>query len=317
MVMDRLGLMETYIRVLEAGSFSTAARHLNVGQPAVSRSIAQLEERLGVRLLMRSTRGLKPTEAGQTYYERARRAIAEAEQADSAVRDADARLTGRLRVSAGVTFARLHLMPRLPSFLAAHPRLSIDFVMDDRTISLVEEGVDIGLRFGPLCDSALVGRKIATTRCLALGTPEYFDRAGVPTMPDELIRHDAVIYTRAHGGDTWTFRKGAAETSVTMRSRLRVSSIEGVRAAVLIGMGLTIASPWSFAPELASGAVRAVLVEWILPTVELWVVFPAGRTVNAKARTFAGFVENEFAQRSGMEITHRVSAPLSEIEAPI
>src|SRR5947207_13261232 len=142
--MDRLGLMETYIRVLEAGSFSTAARHLNVGQSAVSKSIAQLEERLGVRLLMRSTRGVKPTEAGRTYYERARRAIAEAEGADSAVREADACLTGRLRVSASVTFTRLHLVPRMPVFFEAHPKLSIDLVLDDRTVDLIEEGVDIG-----------------------------------------------------------------------------------------------------------------------------------------------------------------------------
>ncbi len=295
--MDRLAVMQTFVRVLETGSFSAAARQLNVGQSAVSKSIAQLEERLGVRLLMRSTHGLAPTEAGQTYYERARRAIEEAEEADVAARDADAWLGGRLRVSAGVTFARLYLVPRLAPFLAAHPRLSIEFVLDDRPVDLIEEGVDIGLRYGPLGDSSLIGRKLAAARRLVLGTPGYFDRAGVPTAPAELIGHEAVIYTRDPSGDsTWMFRKGDAEISVTLAGRLRLNSSEGVRAAVLNGLGLAIVSEWMFGPELASGAVRAVLAEWTWPEIELWVVFPTGRMANAKARAFAAFVQNEISQ---------------------
>ena len=292
--MDRLAVMETFVRVLETRSFSAAARHLNVGQSAVSKSIAQLEDRLGVRLLMRSTHGLTPTEAGQTYYERARRAIEEVEEADFAARDADARLTGRLRVSAGATFARLYLVPRLAAFMAAHPKLSIEFVLDDRPIDLIEEGVDIGLRFGPLSDSSMTGRKVATTQRLVLGTPDYFDRAGVPTAPAELIGHEVVIYTRDRGGgSTWIFRKGDSETSVTLSGRLRLNSSEGVRAAVLNGLGLAIVSQWMFGPELGRGAIRAVLAEWTLPEIELWVVFPTGRMANAKARAFAEFVQNE------------------------
>lgn len=281
--MDRLGLMQTYIRVLEAGSFSTAARHLNVRQPAVSKSIAQLEQRLGVRLLVRSSRRLKPTEAGRTYYECARRTIAIADEADAAVRHANGCLTGRLRVSASVAFARLHLVPRMQRFLETHPELSIDLVLDDRNIDLVEEGADIGVCFGPLPQSSSIGRKVATTCQMVLGTPDYFDRFGVPTTPAELLRHEAVVLTRDRdGGDTWVFRKGGAGTPIKVSSRLRVSSGEGVRAAVLNGLGLTIASQWMFAPELASGAVRGVLTEWTLPEVELWLLFPAGAEWRAR-----------------------------------
>jgi DNA-binding transcriptional LysR family regulator len=292
--MDRLGLMETYIRVLEAGSFSGAARHLNVGQPAVSKSIAQLEKLLGVRLLIRSRRGLKPSEAGQTYYEHARRAIAEAEEADFATRATNARLTGRLRVSAGITFTKLYLVPRLSTFLAAHPNLSVEFVLHDGKIDLIEEGVDIGLRFGPLCDCALIGRRLAWTHRLVLGTPDYFRRVGIPTSPAELLDHEAVIYTHDLGGtNSWSFRKNDTETSIPISGRLRLNASEVVRAAVLGGLGFTIASQWIFAPELASGAVRAVLTEWTLPNIELWVVFPTGRMTNAKARAFAAFAERE------------------------
>ena len=292
--MDRLAAMETFVRVVETGSFSAAARHLNIGQPAVSKSIAQLEDRLGVRLLMRSTRRLIPTEAGLNFCQRARRAIEEADEAELAARGADAGLAGRLRVSAGVTFGKLHLVPRLPAFLAAHPNLSLDLILEDRVIDPIEEGIDIGLRFGPLPDSSLRARKVATSPRSVLGTPAYFERAGIPTNPAELKAHAAVIYTQDRGGsDTWNFRQGKSEMSVSISGRLRVSASEGLRAAVLGGMGLAITSQLTFAPELACGAVRVVLDEWSLPTSELFAVFPSGRMGNAKARAFVSFVESE------------------------
>jgi DNA-binding transcriptional LysR family regulator len=290
--------METFVRVVDAGSFSAAARHLNISQPSVSKCIAQLEDALGVRLLMRSTRGLMPTEAGQTFCESARRVIEQADEAVHAARGANAGLQGRLRVSVGMAFGKLHLMPLLPVFLADHPNLSIDLILDDRTIGLISEGVDIGLCFGPLPDSSLTARKIATCKRIVSGTPAYFERAGVPVTPTELRRHAAVIHTQdREGSDTWSFRQGKSETSVSVSGRLRVSTSEGLRAAVLGGMGLAITSEWTFAPELAHGVVHAVLTEWTLPLSNLWAVFPAGRMANAKARAFATFVETAFRNR--------------------
>ena len=252
---------------------------------------------------MRSTHGLRPTEAGQTYYVRARRTIEEAEEAEFAARDAGACLTGRLRVSADVTFARLYLVPRLAAFLAEHPKLTVEFVLDDRPVDLIEEGVDIGLRYGPFDASSLIGRKVATTRRVVLGTPDYFDRAGVPKTPLELIGHEVVIYTRDRdGGGTWVFRKGGSETSVTLPGRLRLNSSEGVRAAVLSSLGLAVVSQWLFKPELDCGAIRPVLTEWTLPEIELWVVFQMGRMANAKARAFAAFVQSEIDERNGRHV---------------
>jgi DNA-binding transcriptional LysR family regulator len=296
---DRLAVMETLVRVVETGSFSAAARHLNIGQPTVSKTIARLEERLGVRLLVRSTRGLTPTEAGRNFFDRARRAIEEADEADLAARGADAGLVGRLRVSAGVTFGKLHIVPLLPGFMAAHSNLSIDLILDDRPIDLIEEGIDIGLRFGPLPDSSLMAHKVATSRRLVLGAPAYFNRFGVPTAPNELTKHAAVIYTQDRGGsDTWSFCRGDVEVSVSISGRLRVSSSEGLRAAVNSGMGFAIISQWMFAPELSRGTVRAILPEWTLPEGDLWAVFPAGRMANAKARAFAAFVQTELEKAS-------------------
>lgn len=291
--MDRLQAMTTFVRVVENGSFSGAARQLNVGQPAVSKTIAQLEDRLQVRLLLRSTHGLSTTEAGQRFYERARRAIEEADEAELEARGAGTSLTGRLRVSAATTFARLHVIPRLPAFLAAHPDIEIDVVLDDRLIDLVAEGVDLSLRMGELADSTATTRKLATGRRSVIATPAYLERCGVPQTPADLASHQALVYSQA--ASAWTFRRGGAETSIVVHGRVRVSAAEGLRAAVLADMGLTIASEWMFGPELAGGAVRRVLEDWELPAIDLWAVFPTGRLASAKAREFAKFVEAALA----------------------
>ncbi|TKC88291.1 LysR family transcriptional regulator [Trinickia terrae] len=289
--MDRLAAMETFVCVVESGSFSAAARLLNVGQPAVSKSIALLEERLAVRLLLRSTRGLTPTEAGLAFYERAKRAIEEADEAELAARGAGAKLAGRLRVCAAVTFARLHIVPAMGRFLDRYPELSLDVVLDDRTVDLLEEGIDVALRMGTLDDSSMTARKLGQARRLVVGTPAYFERAGVPAAPAELSSHQAIVYSQHAEAGTWAFRRDSAEVSVAVSGRMRVSAAEGVRAAVLADLGVTAVSEWMFADELRSGKVRAVLEEWSLPPVELWAVFPAGRMVSAKARAFVSFVE--------------------------
>lgn len=291
--MDRYQAMATFVRVVETGSFSAAARHLNVGQPAVSKTIAQLEDRLQVRLLIRSTHGLKPTEAGQRFFERARSAIREADEAELAARGAGAGLSGCLRVSAATTFARLHIVPLLPRFLEQHPELEIDVILDDRVIDLVAEGVDLSLRMGTLADSTATARKLATGGRSVLATPAYFARAGEPKNPADLADHEAVVYGQTVS--VWSFNSGGTESSVAVRGRVRVSAAEGLRAAVLADMGVTIASDWMFAPELASGAVRRVLTDWSLPSLDLWAVFPAGRMASAKAREFANFVETVMA----------------------
>ncbi|MCX7513070.1 LysR family transcriptional regulator [Frateuria hangzhouensis] len=293
--MDRLAAMEAFVRVVDAGSFSGAARLLRVGQPAVSKTVAQLEERLGVRLLLRSTHGLTPTEAGRSFYERARRAIEEADEAEHAARGAGATLTGRLRICAAVTFSRLHVLPRLPLFLEQHPQLDVDFVLDDRNIDLIEEGIDIALRMGKLADSNLIARKIGQSPRRVFASPAYLERMGVPHVPADLAGHQAVIYEQRGGGTEWSFRRDGTTASVAMQGRVRVTAAEGVREAVFAGLGLAVASEWMFAPELASGAVQSVLDDWNLPPVDLWAVFPTGRQASAKARAFAGFIEAQLS----------------------
>jgi DNA-binding transcriptional LysR family regulator len=163
-------------------------------------------------------------------------------------------------------------------------------MLDDRNVNLVEEGVDVALRMGTLSDSGLTARKIAECRRVVLGTPAYFEKHPEPTCPSDLCNHQAIVYTLG-GSANWLFKKAGEEQSVIINGRLRISAAEGLRAAVLSHQGLTMASQWMFAPELASGAVREVMHEWSLPNQDLWAVFPTGRMASAKARAFVEYVQ--------------------------
>lgn len=290
--MDRLLAIETFVRVVDTGSFSAAARIQNMGQPAVSKLIVQLEDWLGVKLLLRSTRGLAPTEAGVSFYARARRTLEEADEAVLAARGTAASLSGRVRVSAAVCFARMHIVPKLPIFLADHPDLEVELLLEDRKVDLVEEGVDLALRMGTITDPAMTIRKIAERRRRVVATPEYFARCGTPQTPADLLGHEAVIYTRDPYWEGFPFTRGTEEISVALSGRVRVSATDGMRAAVFAGIGLTVASGFAFEPELKSGEVVSVLDEWSLPAIELFAVYPTGRMASTKARAFVGLVED-------------------------
>jgi DNA-binding transcriptional LysR family regulator len=301
--MDRLAAMEIYIRVVDTGSFSAAARHFDIGQPAVSKSVAQLEEWLGVKLLLRSTRSLTPTQAGQSFYLRAKRSVEEADEAVLAARGTAAGLTGKLRVSAAVCFARLHIVPRLPEFLEKHPELDLELILDDRNIDLVAEGIDLALRMGVLPDSSMTARRIGEARRRVLATPEYLARYGTPTSPSDLLSHRAVIYSRDWGGgEHWTFKKETVEQSVKLEGRVTISATEGLRAAVFSGLGIAVASEWAFSPELRSGRVVSVIDDWYLPNIALSALYPTGRMASSKARHFATFVQDCLAPEFAPEL---------------
>jgi DNA-binding transcriptional LysR family regulator len=291
MSVDRLAAMEIFVRVVDAGSFSAAATQLGVGQPAVSKSIGQLEERLGVQLLVRTTRSLNLTDAGRRFYDNAKQAIDGVNLAEREARE-DGGFSGTLRVSASLCFARIHVIPRLPEFLARHPDVDINIIVNDRYVNLAEEGVDLALRTGFLSDTSLNVRKIASVPIRVMATSSYWGTHAKPKTPNDLLAHECVLLERdGKLIDQWLFRKDTLECSMTTRGRLKVSAAEGLREAVLSGLGIVVMSEWLFSPELASGAVESVLDDWVLPLHDLWVVFPSGGLVSAKAREFVAFVE--------------------------
>lgn len=187
------------------------------------------------------------------------------------------------------------MIPILPEFLEQHPALEIEIIMDDRSVDLVEEGIDVAIRMGSMSDSTLTARKIGECQRLVMGTPAYSERWGEPQEPKDLTQHQAISLTQPNLGVLWKFRQGSSEIAVTVGGRVLVTAGEGVREAVLAGLGLTVSSEWLFAPELKSGAVRTALTDWQLPTLDLWAVFPTGRRASMKARMFADFVEARLA----------------------
>ncbi|MBX9796956.1 MAG: LysR family transcriptional regulator [Sphingomonas sp.] len=283
--------MAQFVRVVEAGSFSAAARVLGQGQPAVSKAVAQLEARLGLRLLTRTTRALTLTDAGRAYYDRARLALDAAEEAEAAARGAAAALTGRLRVCAPVTFARLHIVPALAGFRAAHPALDVDLVLDDRRIDLVQEGIDVAIRAGDMPDSSMVATRLAEGVRRVVAAPAYWHARAPVEDPADLAALDFIAYGPGPGGLDWIFSQGGATRHVRMTSRLRMSALEGVREAVFAGLGFAIMSQWAADDAIAAGTARALLPDYSLPSVDLWAVYPAGRQPPARARLFADFVQ--------------------------
>lgn len=285
--MDRLAAMAQFIRVVEAGSFSAAARVLGQGQPAVSKAVAQLEGWLGVRLITRTTRALTLTDAGRTFYDRAKAALDAAEEAEAAARGAGAALSGRLRICAPVTFARLHIIPTLSAFMAAHPALDLDLVLDDRRIDLVEEGIDVAVRAGALADSSMVATHIAEGRRQVVGSRDFWRTQPDVASPDDLGRLPFIAYGSAPGGTDWVFAQDGKTELVRLAPKLRVNALEGVREAVFAGIGFAIVSQWSASDAISNRWVETRLDDYQLPSVDLWAIFPAGRQPLARARVFA------------------------------
>ncbi|MFL6710513.1 MAG: LysR family transcriptional regulator [Massilia sp.] len=293
--MDLLSAMRVFVRVYETGSFSAAARQLQIGQPSLSKTIALLEAQLDNRLFRRSTRGLTPTEAGQRFHEHAVRTLDEAELAIKAVRGEKASLSGKLHVSGTITFMSQHIIPAMGDFMEAHPRLEITLQLDDGNVGLIEEGVDVAFRMGRLASSALVAQRIGRCRRVVLATPAYLARHGTPQTLEQLSSHRAIVFSRGEGGDHIEFSQGDVRQDIVLHPALRVSAMEGLRSAVLAGLGLAVASEWIFTQEIRTGEVREVLCDWSLPQLDLWAVLPGGRDANARARAFIAFVREQLA----------------------
>ncbi|WP_448956577.1 LysR family transcriptional regulator [Labrys neptuniae] len=287
---DRLQQLAIFVRTVETGSFSKVAREFGLSQPSVSRTVAALEERLGVKLLTRTTRQISVTDAGEALLSRARDALAGVEEAENAARGAD-RLSGTLRVAMPATYGVRQIVPVLPAFLDRHPLLKVDLMMSDRYENLIAEGADLALRLGNQPDSGFVTRKLASTRRLFVAAPAYLARRGTPNVLADLGQHHLIGGPSVGNEHSWTaFRHGTNETqSVDLRVRTR--SALGALASATAGLGITIASTWMCADELASGKLVEVLADYQLEPAIAYVVFPAGRRPSQKARVFSDYLE--------------------------
>lgn len=285
---DRLQELTVFVRVAETGSFSRTARGLGLSQPSVSRIVSGLEARLGVSLLLRSTRKINLTEAGLDLLDRARRIIADVEDAEAAARGTDG-LRGILRVALPVTYGVREVIPRLPRFMDAHPDLKVELMMADRLEDLVAEGVDVAIRLGQLADSSLKARKIASAPRMVVASPDYIARRGSPETPGDLAGHDFILGP-GPARQTWTFQRGTSTVSVAAVGRLQAASAESVIAAARAGLGVALASLWMCRSELARGELVSILAAFKLDPVDAHAVFPPGRNPSRKAYALVDYL---------------------------
>ena len=291
---DRLLELNAFVRAAETGSFSRVAREFGVSQPSVSRMVANLEARLGVKLLLRTTRQVSTTDAGAALLERARHVLGELDDAMDAARGVDS-LGGALRVAMPGAFGTREVIPRLPGFLAQHPQLRIELLISDRTDDLVAEGVEMALRLGHLADSGFGARLLATAPRFVVAAPAYLARRGHPRTLADLSGHDCIVGPGFSGRSGWSFRRSGAVTSLTVEGRVKVASAEGVIACVKAGLGIAVASQWMCRAELATGELVPILHDYQLDPVEVHAVYPGGRRPSIKVRAFSDYLAAQLA----------------------
>lgn len=285
-VMDPLDGIATFARVVESGSFSAAADRLALSKSAVSAHVQRLEERLGVRLLNRTTRRLSVTEAGAAYYRHCARILAEAEAAEQAAGALQREPRGTLRISAPDSFGTMHVAPAVPAFLKRYPELSVDITLSPAHVNLLEEGLDLAIRIGVLEDSPLVVRKLAPSRLVLCAAPSYLGERGKPREPGDLARHNCLCTSLLPWGDEWRLAGKRGERRVAVGGSLRSNSAGMLRSAAIDGIGIALLPSWAVAEELRSGVLQRVLEGWEPPASTIYAVYAGNRLMSMKVRAF-------------------------------
>ena len=295
--MDRLTTLEVFVKVVDSQSFAAAAREMGLSPAMVSKHVQALEERLGARLINRTTRRLSLTEAGRGYYERARQVLADLDDADRAASDLQAAPRGLLRMNAPFSFGIRHVAPLVDAYLATYPEVGVDVTLSDRYIDLLAEGVDLALRIGRLADSSLIARRLAPIRFALCAAPRYLERHGRPETPEDLSRHSCLLYTYASSVGEWRFiGPDGRDRVVRVTGPLLANNGDVLITAALDGLGITLAPTFMAGEHVQSRRLVTLLPGYVAPEVALYVVYPPGRHLSAKLRSFVDFLARRFGE---------------------
>jgi len=292
--MDRFDAMQMFVRIIEKGSFSAVAKERGIGQPAVSKQISALEDELGTELIHRASRSIALTEAGRDFYESALRILDDFENSTSRIGRGQTAPKGFIRVAVPPTFARLHMVSKLPAFFAAYPDMAVEMGAPESPAKIIEDGFDLAIHSGDLPDSDLVARSFAQTRIILVATPQYLTRHGAPESPDDLSRFRSVVFVERGSVQPWRFGAGRDAKRVIPTGVFRTSDLEQMRMGVLEHLGIAQAPAWLFAAELREGTVIGLLTAFER-TVPILAVRPASRRLPAKVRVFIEHLEKTFA----------------------
>lgn len=293
--MQSLTAMAAFARVVEAGSFTAAARDLGISTPVLSKRVAELERGLGARLLHRTTRRLSLTEAGSAFYEHCARVVEEAGKAEEAVARLSDAPRGLLRVTAPVAFGSSHVAAAVPEFLEHYPEVQIDLELDDRIVDLASEGFDLAIRLTGNPQPNLVARRLATASRLVCAAPVYWRRHGKPRTPAELARHNCILYGSAPGAGEWFFNGPAGEERVRVGGNFRVNGSDALREAALGGLGVIRLTSITVDRELASGCLETALGEYASPDTDIYAMYLPNRYLSKKTRVFIDFLSARYA----------------------
>jgi DNA-binding transcriptional LysR family regulator len=296
--MDRLGTMEAFAAVVESGSFSAAARRLRTSKSLISRQVAALEAQLGARLFHRTTRSLTLTEEGRGYHAQVVRILGDIAEANLSVSALQAAPRGRLRIAAPMSFGYLHLAPAIPDFLTLYPEVEIDLTMNDRTVDLIAEGVDLAVRLGRLTDSSLVARRLAPVRRAVCASPTYLKLHGTPQTPDDLTQHQCLCYSNLSMSDEWRFiRADGTIWPVEVRGRLHADNGDALREAALKDLGLIYLPSFIIGRDLQAATLVSVLTDYVQQDASVYAVYPHARHLSPKVRAFIDFMASRFGNQ--------------------
>jgi DNA-binding transcriptional LysR family regulator len=290
--------LNSFLAVVRAGSFVGAAEATGLSKAAVSRHVAELEERLGVRLLHRTTRRLSLTDDGQRFHARAGELVAAMEELEAETASRGGEASGLLRINAPVTFGNLHLAPLWPGFVAAHPKVSLDITLNDRLVDLVEEGYDVAVRITNLPNSQLVSRRLATTRIVLCASPGYLAAHGGPAHPRELADHQVLAYSYWSGGDDWRFHGPEGEVSVRVNPRIRTNSGDTCRAAALEDQGIVLQPDFLVGPDLKRGSLVELMPGYRSIELGIHAVYATRKHLPMKTRRLVDFLVEGFRRRA-------------------
>lgn len=288
--MDRIQAMSTFVAVVETGSFVKAMGVLGISKAAVSRHVAELEQHLETRLLQRTTRRLSLTAEGQRYFERCKEVLAAVQEAESEIRSRSGEAYGRLRVCVPYSFGILHLAPLWGAFLAQNPQVQLDVVLSDRMVDLVEEGYDMAVRVGILADSALISRKLATTRMVMCASPTYLQRHGTPQTLQEISRHEVIVYTHAARTDEWTFDGPDGRETVRLHARLFANNGDTCRIAALDHQGIIIHPDFMLHEDLKRGDLIEILPHYRAGERNVYALYPTRKLLPIKVRRLVDYL---------------------------
>jgi DNA-binding transcriptional LysR family regulator len=295
--MDTLVGMRTFATVVAAGSFTAAGERLGMSTALVSKYVGQLEERLGARLLHRTTRSLTLTEIGQVYVERCRQLIDEVDELEAAIHDRQAAPTGKLIVTAPVTFGEMYLTSAIADFLKTHPAIAVDLRLTDRFVGLVDEGIDVAVRIAELEDSTLIARRLAPARVVVCASPAYLEQHGAPLRPGDLAGHQCIVDTNFRNGSLWSFKVDGAPATVRVSGPFSVNSAAAARTMVLAGAGIGLIPTYAVGEDIARGSIAVLLEPFEAVRLNIYAVYAHNRHLAAKVRAFVDFAATRFGAR--------------------